>query len=69
VIAMGDFADALVWITRVVLLAGLAWGCWLCVGHALLPEKRERAFEIERFATFALLVLLITTIGGVLHAG
>lgn len=66
---MGDFADALVWITRVVLFAGLAWGAWLCIGEALLSEKPERAFEIERFATFALLVLLITTIGGVLRAG
>jgi hypothetical protein len=66
---MGDFAEALVWITRVVLLAGLAWGCWLCVGNALLPAKPGRGFQIERFATFALLVLLITTIGGFLHAG
>jgi hypothetical protein len=65
---MGDFADALVWITRVVLFAGIAWGGWLCVGQAL-PDERERTFEIERFATFALLVLLITTIGGILHAG
>src|ERR671922_323543 len=61
---MGDFADAFVWITRVVLLAGLAWGGWLCIGELELPENREKGFEIERFASFALLVLLITTIGG-----
>jgi hypothetical protein len=66
---MGDFADALVWITRLVLLAGLAWGGWLCIARGALPDEREWAFAIERFAAFALLVLLITTIGGVLHAG
>jgi hypothetical protein len=66
---MGDFADAFVWIMRVVLLAGLAWGGWVCVGQAVSPERRGPGFELERFASFALLVLLITTIGGVLHAG
>lgn len=66
---MGDFADAFVWIMRVVLLAGLAWGGWLCIGQLQLPENRHKGSEIERFASFALLVLLITTIGGVLHAG
>jgi hypothetical protein len=64
-----DTADALVWIIRLVLLAGLCWGAWLCIGHLFLPARREKALQFEHFATFALLVLLFSTLGGVLHAG
>jgi hypothetical protein len=64
-----DLADALVWIIRIVLLAGMGWGAWLCLGHVFLPARSEKTLEFEHFATFALLVLLLTTIGGVLHAG
>jgi hypothetical protein len=64
-----DLADALVWIVRIVLLAGLCWGAWLCVSHVFLPARSEKALQLEHFATFVLLVLLLTTIGGVLHAG
>jgi len=66
---MGDFADAVVWIVRLVLVAGLGWGAWLCVSHVLLPARPEKTLEFEHFATFALLVLLLTTLGGFLHAG
>jgi hypothetical protein len=64
-----DVADALVWVIRLLLLAGLCWGMWLCFAHAFLPERSERTLEFEHFATFALLLLLFTTLGGVLHAG
>ena len=66
---MADLADAVVWIMRLVLVAGLAWGGWLCVGHLLLPARPEKTLDVEHFATFALLVLLLTTLGGFLHAG
>jgi hypothetical protein len=64
-----DTADALVWIIRLVLLAGLGWGGWLCIGHLFLPARSEKNLHLEHFATFALLVLILTTLGGVLHAG
>jgi hypothetical protein len=38
------------------------------VGHLLLPERPQKMLEMEHFATFALLVLLFTTLGGFLHA-
>jgi uncharacterized membrane protein YecN with MAPEG domain len=60
-----EFADALVWIIRVALVAGLAWGAWLCIGSSS-PERSEKMFE--HFATFAVLVLLLTTLGGAIHA-
>ena len=64
-----DFGEALVWTVRLVLLAGLCWGAWLCIGPELLPERADEGPRLERFATFALLVLLLTTIGGIVHAG
>lgn len=64
-----DLADTVVWIMRIVLVAGLCWGAWLCVGHLFLPERSEKTLQLEHFATFALLVLLVTTLGGLLHAG
>jgi hypothetical protein len=64
-----DVADLLVWLLRFVLAAGLCWGAWLCIGHLFLPARSEKSLQFEHFATFALLVLLFTTLGGVLHAG
>lgn len=62
--------DALVWILRAALFAGLAWGAWLCIDQMLLPGRPARVPGLEHFATFALLVLiLISTLGGILHAG
>jgi hypothetical protein len=65
---MAELSDAVVWIVRLVLVAGLGWGAWLCVGHLLLPARPQKMLEMEHFATFALLVLLFTTLGGFLHA-
>jgi hypothetical protein len=64
-----DVADLLAWILRLVLLAGFCWGAWLCIGHVFLPARPEKTLQFEHFATFALLVLLLTTLGGVLHGG
>ena len=65
---MSDFGEALVWTVRLVLLAGLCWGAWLCVGPKILPARAEHGVRLERFATFALLVLLLTTLGGIVRA-
>ena len=64
-----DLGDGLVWVVRLVLLAGLCWGAWLCLGPELLPARLEEGLRLERFAAFALIVLLLTTLGGLLHAG
>jgi hypothetical protein len=67
---LAELVDVLVWLVRAVLIAGLAWGAWLSFGPASRPQKSTpRSFAFERFATFALLVLLLTTIGSLLHAG
>ena len=64
-----EAADAMVWIIRLVLFSGLAWGARLCVNHTVLTGRPPRTLEFEHFATFALLVLLLTSLGGLLHAG
>ncbi len=64
-----EFADVFVWIVRAALFGGLAWGAWLCIGHTFLPARSEKTLEVEYFATFAVLVLLLTTLGSALHAG
>ena len=64
-----ESVEALVWIIRVVLLAGLAWGAWLSIGESLLPVRPQRTLAFEHFATFALLVLLLSTLGVLLQAG
>jgi len=63
-----ELADILVWIIRMVFGAGLAWGAWLCVGHLILPERSQRTLQLEHFATFAVLVLLFSTLGGLMQA-
>ncbi|HVJ13037.1 MAG TPA: hypothetical protein VNC62_15810 [Burkholderiales bacterium] len=65
---MSDFGEALVWTVRLVLLAGLCWGAWLCIGPEILPAGADQGVRLERFATFALLVLLLTTLGGIVRA-
>jgi hypothetical protein len=64
-----DLADVLVWVIRVALLGGLAWGAWLCIAHIFFPSRSEKTLEIEHFAAFAVLILLLTTLGSALHAG
>ena len=65
-----NLIDSLVWILRAVLFAGLAWGAWLCIDEMLPPTWSGRVPGLEHFATFTLLVLLlISTLGGILHAG
>ena len=65
---LADFGEALVWTVRLVLLAGLCWGAWLCIGPEILPARADQGVRLERFATIALLVLLLTTLGGIVRA-
>ena len=66
---IADFGEFLIWLMRVALFAGICWGAWLCFGHMILPERSPKFVHIEHFATFALLVLLFSTLGGLIHAG
>jgi hypothetical protein len=62
------FAEALVWVMRLTLITGLAWGAWLCISDGL-PARSEKMLGFEHFATFALAILLIiSTLGGFLYA-
>jgi len=63
-----DFADALVWTLRLLIFAGLCWGAWICFSHTFLPARSPKALQLEHFATFALLVLVFSTLGALLHA-
>ena len=64
-----DIADAVVWTMRLLALAGLGWGAWLVFGHLFLPAPAERRLHFEHFASFALLVLIFSMLGGLIHAG
>ena len=63
------FTDLAVWIMRLAALTGLVWGAWLCFSHSFLPARSERLLELEHFASFALMVVMFSTLGGLLHAG
>ena len=62
-------ADAIVWTIRILIFTGLAWGVWIAFSHTFLPGRSEKRLEFEHYATFALLVLIFSTVGGVIHAG
>jgi hypothetical protein len=66
---LAELVDFLVWLMRAALIAGLAWGAWLSFGLALPARDTARGLRFERLATLGLLVLLLTTIGSLLHAG
>lgn len=64
-----DLSDAIVWTIRILIFTGLAWGVWIVFSHTFLPARSEKRLEFEHYATFALLVLIFSTVGGVIHAG
>lgn len=49
---------------RVALIAGLCWGAWLCLGEQIAQARPAETPPLERFATFAVLILLLTALGG-----
>jgi len=63
-----DFADLVVWILRLGATAGIAWGAWLCLTHTFLPTRSLKTIQFEHFATFALLILMLTTLGTLSHS-
>ena len=63
-----DVAEVLLLAVRGALFAGLCWGAWLCFAEQVVPEKSARKPPLERFATFAVLVLLLTAFGGMVYA-
>lgn len=65
---LAELVDFLVWIVRVALVVGLCWGAWLAFGAEFKPANAAKSFQLERFATLALLVLLLGTIGGLVYA-
>ena len=65
----GDLAEVLLLAIRGALLAGLCWGAWLCFAQQVAPEKTARKPRLERFATFAVLVLLMTALGSIAQVG
>lgn len=66
---LAELVDVLVWVVRGVLFAGLCWGAWLSLGLASRPQQETQDFWFARYAALVLLVLLLTTVGGLLHAG
>jgi len=49
---------------RGALLAGLCWGAWLSLGERVSAPQPGRNRPLERFATGAVLALLLTALGG-----
>ena len=62
-----DFAEILLLAVRGALFAGLCWGAWLCFAEPVTPKKSAKKPPLERFATLAVLVLLLTAFGGMVH--
>jgi hypothetical protein len=56
---MGELAESLMWLMRVAIGAGILWGSWLCVSDAFLPSRSPKLFEMEQFASFALVILAL----------
>ena len=65
----GDLAEVALLAVRGALLAGLCWGAWLCFAEQVAPENSARKPPLERFATLAVLVLLLTALGGIAQVG
>ena len=63
-----DFADLLAWILRLGVAGGIAWGAWLCLTHTFLPTSSLKRIQFEHFATFALLIMLLTSFGSLIHS-
>jgi hypothetical protein len=61
---LADLAEVLLLVIRGALLAGLCWGAWLGLGERVRTPQAGNNRPLERFATFAVLILLLTAIGG-----
>jgi hypothetical protein len=59
-----DVAEVLLLVVRGALFAGLCWGAWLCLGEQVSTPQPGNHRPLGRFATLAVLVLLLTALGG-----
>ena len=41
-----EFTDTLVWLIRLALTVGLAWGAWLCLAPLFFPARPERSLRV-----------------------
>ncbi len=74
---VAELVEVLVLVVRRALFAGLCWGAWLCLGEQIgpaqpakdpLPNRQAPNHQpLKRFATFAVLLLLLTALGGLAH--
>jgi len=74
---VAELVEVLLLVVRGALFAGLCWGAWLCLGERIgpagpaknpLPIHRPPKHQpLKRFATFAVLLLLLTALGGLAH--
>jgi hypothetical protein len=63
-----EFLEVLILVVRGALFAGLCWGAWLCLGEHIARARPENPRPLERFASFAILILLLTALGGLARA-
>ena len=68
-----EFVEFLILVVRGALFAGLCWGAWLCLDEesaqlrpANSPPPNHQ--PLKRFATFAVLLLVLTALGGLVQA-
>jgi hypothetical protein len=64
-----ELVEVLLLMARGALFAGLCWGAWLCLGEQLAPARPAKNpppkhQPLKRFASFAMLILLLTALGG-----
>jgi hypothetical protein len=72
-----ELVEVLLLVVRGALFAGLCWGAWLCLGEQIGPARPAKNplpihqppnhQPLKRFATVAVLLLLLTALGGLAH--
>ena len=70
---LAELVEVLMLMVRGALFAGLCWGAWLCLGEQVAlarPAKNPPPSHqpLKRFATVAVLLLLLTALGGLAQA-
>ena len=68
-----EFVEVLVLMVRGTLFAGLCWGAWLCLGEQTAQRRPANSpppnhQPLGRFATFAVLLLVLTALADLVQA-